>query len=166
MQDSKSNFLCSTTRPVGEAGEISESSAPPPRSLFSGHGALMLAALVGGIAAMLAVRMSALSLKQILLGIFVAAIVPIAAITKQTRTVLLMAWILSLTYFRVSFPIRSMAGFQGFYVTIADAVFLLLLGYWLYESTIARRPMVAHGPPLLWFFLPFLAACFVSAALA
>jgi len=127
---------------------------------------LIPAILLGIVAAVLAVHLSTLTTKQILLGILIAGLVPLAAVTRQPKAILLAAWILSLTYFRVSFPIDSMAGFQGFYVTAADGVFLLVLGFWVYEALFYKRGMAAHGPPLLWFFLPFVMVCFVSAVLA
>jgi O-antigen ligase len=139
---------------------------PAGRPAVTRTATLVSAVLVGTIAAALAVELNNLTWKGILLGLLVAAVVPLAALTRLPKTILLMAWVLSLTYFRVSFPIPSMGGFQGFYVTIADAVFLLVLGYWFYEAVICRRPIVAHGPPLLWYFLPFAMVCLISALLA
>ena len=89
--------------------------------------ATLSAVLLGFIAAAAAVLLSGLTMKPLLLSLFVAGIIPLAAVTRQPKALLLCAWIMSLTYFRVSFPIPSMAGFQGFYVTVADATFLLLL---------------------------------------
>jgi O-antigen ligase len=122
------------------------------------------------IAATLAVEARNLPGKPLLLMIGVLSMVPLAAVTRLTKPLLLATWIFSLTYFRVEFPIPSMAGFQGFYVTAADGVFLLVLAFWIYETTVARRLTLALPDKLdsgmTVFILPLLLVCFISALLA
>src|ERR1700691_4519106 len=90
------------------------------------------AILISLIAAALALTVGDLSTKALSLTIGVLFLLPLAAVTRLTKPLLLIAWIFSLTYFRVVYPIDSLAGFQGFYVTAADGVFLLLLAFWFY----------------------------------
>jgi O-antigen ligase len=129
-----------------------------------------LALLVGLMAAGLAVQARDLPAKPLLLMTGVLSLLPLAAVTRVTKPLLLTAWIFSLTYFRVTFPIDSMAGFQGFYVTVADGVFLLVLAFWFYEAVLARHLTVSLPAKLnsgmTLFILPLLLVCFVSALLA
>ena len=138
-----------------------------PSGRFAGFG---LAILIGLFAAALAIAVRDLPGKPLLLVTAVLCVIPLAAITRLTRPLLLSAWIFSLTYFRVSFPIDSMAGFQGFYVTAADGVFLLVIAFWFYESVMSKKLTVSLPQHLdsgmMFYILPLLLACFVSAMVA
>lgn len=137
----------------------------PSRPLGGRVLTLAAAACVGLLAAAVAVPLGNLPLKPLALVLFILGVAPLAAFTRQPKPMLLIAWILAQTYFRVIFPIESLAGFQGFYVTFADFVFVLLLGYWLVEAAVTGRSR-PYGPPVVRFFLPLAVVCFVSALLA
>lgn len=131
-----------------------------------GAAAVLLPAAVGLVAAAGAVGISGFGYKQLLVVLAAVAVIPLAAVTRQARAIVLCAWILSLTYFRVSFPIPSMAGFQGFYVTVADGVFLLALVLWFCNIVFERRTLEPNGVALWKAALPLLLVCCISAALA
>lgn len=155
---------------------FASSPAPQVRTLGSGgtlrrgparrFSPLVLAIVLGFSMAAMAVALANLAMKPLLLTLFVLAIVPLAAVTRQAKAIVLIAWILSIAYYRVIFPIESMAGFQGFYVNISDGVFLIAMTLWFYDVVVARRSLTAYGPPLVRFALPLLFVCFVSALLA
>lgn len=134
--------------------------------MLSAAGRFLIACLLGIAAAAVAVALSDLALKPLLLSLAGGAIIPLAIITRRARAIFILAWVLSLTYFRVIFPIESMAGFQGFYVNIADGVFFGAMLWWALEIIIAKRPRIAYGPPAVRFVLPLVVVAFLSALLA
>lgn len=135
-----------------------------------GWAALLLAIVVGLVVAAMAIKAKDLPGKALLMVIAVLAMVPLAAITRQTKGLLLATWIFSLTYFRVSFPIDSMAGFQGLYVTAGDGVFLLVLAFWFYDAVVMKHHTEGLprklGTGMALYVIPLLLVCFFSGLLA
>ncbi len=120
-------------------------------------------ATASAAAAVIAAGLSNLPLKGLLIAVAAVSLVPLGAITREAKLALIVTWILSLGYFRVIFPIPSMAGFQGFYVNIHDAVFLGAMLYWFFEAAVLKKSPQAQAPPNLFFIVPLVLVAFVSA---
>ena len=86
-------------------------------------------------------------------------------LTRRPKTVLLFFWVFMFSYNRHYFldDIFGDNGSQGMYWIPADIFMFALFAIWIFEVAILKRPVAAAGPPMGRWFLPFFAACTVSA---
>lgn len=88
------------------------------------------------------------------------------AVTKQPRAVLLFCWLATLPYNRMYFSFDGIFGnngSQGPYWVPADVFLLALLGLWLYEIVVLKRPQRPIGRSVIPWAIPFAVAGLISA---
>jgi O-antigen ligase len=86
--------------------------------------------------------------------------------TRRPRLVLLVAWIVSLTYNRQYFTFEAVAGdngAQGPYWIVSDAFLLALLALWAYDTIVGKRAPKGRQIPVHFAVLPLLFAGLLSA---
>ena len=108
-------------------------------------GSLLLAALVGLCACAAVVQLQGLSRQRIGLGLLALVVVVIALLSRQTKVVLLFAWVLSVGHYR-RYELPAIAGVEGLYCLPADFCLLALYGWWAYELIVLKRPLAPQGP--------------------
>jgi putative inorganic carbon (HCO3(-)) transporter len=108
--------------------------------------------------------------KMLIVGAGAAALIAAAVASGAPRALFLFGWTCALTYNRQYFSFDSLfggdSGSAGLYWIASDGLLVLLIGYWLYELAILKRPLKPLGRRVWPFYLPFCAACVASAFMA
>lgn len=133
--------------------------------------AVLAAVAVGAVGAAIAVMLSQLGAKGLIVAAVGVAVVVFVAVIGRPREVLFAAYIVALTYNRAYFSfdgVLGASGSQGLYWIPADPLLALLLATSFVDSRDGRQVAVARGSfaSALMPILPFLAVCCLSSLIA
>ena len=107
------------------------------------------------------------SLKRQIIILAAVGVVVAAGYTKQLIPILLLGWIMSVTYNRQYYSFDGIYGdfgSEGLYWVPADLMFVVLAVCWIYHRAREEEPFFSFYPAAVWF-TPFIIAAGLSALL-
>ncbi len=146
-------------------GIVRRSGSVGRHAATEGFGAIVLAAAIGLVVCALAIHIGGMPRRWLLFSGLGAIAVVIAILLRRPKQVLLLCWVVSLTYNRQFFSFEGLVGYQGSfgpYWMVSDVFLALLLALWGWQTVVEKRPLRPFGARLWPWLVPFLAACVVS----
>jgi len=131
---------------------------------------VLLVFSVGGALVAISANQLGLLSKRDLVVVAIGAGLAVAAIaSRRPKSVLLCAWVISLTYNRQFYSFDAITGNNGpagLYWIVADVFLVALLVLWGADAMRRRGAAAAGGMPLWPWYLPYAIACVMSVAAA
>jgi putative inorganic carbon (HCO3(-)) transporter len=141
-------------------------STDPRLRLWSALATGVMGSLVAICTLTVVLHLEGASYKAWVVALGMALLPATLAVVGHPKEILLFGWVFALTYNRQYFifePVVGYNGTQGPYVILADICFAGLFGWWLYERLMRRPAEPPQAPPFWPWYVPFAAACLLSA---